>query len=78
MSESPQLPGIGKPTKTYLDAWEQFGGEIFSIEDLHKQLLRESTEPEKIPSQDTLNSRLARAAVAGVWVRMEIEGTIFG
>ena len=66
MSESPQLPGIGKPTKTYLDAWKQFETEIFDIEELHKQLLRESTEPERIPSQDTLNSRLARAAVAGI------------
>lgn len=62
---SQQSPGIERITGRYLDAWEHFRDERFSVEDLENELLR-SRDPEEVPDASGINQDLYRVAHVGL------------
>jgi hypothetical protein len=65
MMPDPQKPDIERITNRYIDAWEKFGDERFSTEELENELLR-SRDPEDVPSDDKINQDLYRISNLGL------------
>ena len=68
MANNGRLPGVDHLTSAYFDAWENFGDEKFTTEELRNELLKESTEPENVSDETTIYSSLYRAATIGLVV----------
>lgn len=60
-----QSPDIERITGRYLDAWEHFENERFSVEDLENELLR-SKDPDEVPATSGINQDLYRVACVGL------------
>jgi len=58
-------PDIERITGRYLDAWEVFGDEKFTTDELETELLRKR-DPEDVPDSDKINQDLYRVSVIGL------------
>lgn len=65
MAPKPQKPDIERITNRYIDAWETFGEEKFSVDSLEKELLRQR-DPEDVPDADKINQDLYRVTLLGL------------
>ena len=65
MAPEPKRPDIERITNRYLDAWERFGEDRFTVEELENELLR-ARDPEDVPSDKQINNDLYRVAVLGL------------
>ncbi|WP_154020987.1 hypothetical protein [Haloarcula sp. CBA1127] len=65
MTPTAKKPDIERITGRYIDAWELFGDEIFSAEELETELLR-NRDPEDVPDSDKIDQDLYRVSVLGL------------
>jgi hypothetical protein len=65
MAPEPQKPDIERITNRYIDAWETFGKERFSVDDLENELLRQR-DPEDVPDANKINQDLYRVTQLGL------------
>lgn len=65
MAPKKQKPDIEQITNRYLDAWETFGKERFTTDELETELLRQR-DPEDVPSDDQIYQDLYRATKLGI------------
>jgi len=65
MSPETQKPDIERITNRYIDAWEAFGEDVFSVEELENELLR-TRDPENVPGTDSIKNDLYRVSILGL------------
>jgi hypothetical protein len=67
MPPESKKPDIEQITNRYIDAWEIFGHDRFTTEDLENELLRtEGRDPEDVPSDDKIYNDLYRLSKLGL------------
>lgn len=65
MAPEPKKPDITRITGRYIDAWEMFGTDIFSSDELETELLR-NRDPEEVPDSDKIDQDLYRVSGLGL------------
>jgi len=65
MAPQPQKPDIERITNRYVDAWEAFGDDLFSVEELENELLRKR-DPENVPETNSIKNDLYRVSILGL------------
>ncbi|WP_251344072.1 hypothetical protein [Haloplanus halophilus] len=65
MAPESKRPDIKRITGRYLDAWEEFGDDRFTCEELETELLRKR-DPEDVPSAKSIYQDLYRVASLGL------------
>ncbi|MWV38831.1 hypothetical protein [Natrialba sp. INN-245] len=73
MAPASQKPDVERITNRYIQAWEIFGEDRFSTDDLEKELLRKK-DPEDVPDSNKIYQDLYRTTMLGL-VKWFGEGT---